>query len=80
MSSAMPPSFTTSSRFFIAIRVTDRKQEEGKNSPEVEALQQRYSVRGFPTVIFTDANGIEQGRMEGFRGREQFEKLMERIR
>ena len=65
---------------YIAIRVTDRKQEDGKNAPEVDALEQRYSVRGFPTVVFTDANGSEQARMEGYPGREEFERIMERVR
>ena len=65
---------------FIAVRVVDRKQEEGRNAPEVEALQQRYVVRGFPTVVFADANGSEQARMEGFRGRDRFEQLMESLR
>lgn len=65
---------------FIAVKVTDRMQEDGRNTEEVAALEQRYSVRGFPTVVFTDANGSEQGRMEGYRGREQFERIVERIR
>jgi thioredoxin-related protein len=43
-------------------------------------LEQRYVVRGFPTVVFVDANGSEQGRMEGFRGRDQFERLVESLR
>ena len=65
---------------YIAVRVLDRKQEEGKTAPDVEALEQRYSVRGFPTIVFADAGGTEQGRMEGFRGRDQFERLLERVR
>jgi thiol:disulfide interchange protein len=65
---------------FIAVRVVDRQQEEGRNRPEVESLQQRYGVRGFPTVVFADVSGTERGRMEGFRGREEFERVMERVR
>jgi thiol:disulfide interchange protein len=65
---------------YIAVKVTDRMQEDGRNTPEVAALEQRYSVRGFPTVVVADPNGSEQGRMEGYRGREQFERVMERIR
>jgi thiol:disulfide interchange protein len=64
---------------FIAIRVTDRRREEGRNAPEVDELQQRYAVRGFPTVVFADRTG-ERARMEGFRGREEFERLMESVR
>lgn len=65
---------------FIAIRVTDRKHEEGSNPDDVEALQRKYNVRGFPTVIIADGNLEELARMEGFRGRDEFERVMERVR
>ena len=65
---------------FVAVRVVDRQQEEGKNTPEVAELQRKYGVRGFPTVVFADVTGGERGRMEGFRGREEFERVMERVR
>lgn len=65
---------------FIPIRVTDRLREEGKNSPQVADLQQRFTVRGFPTIVFTNAAGSEEARIEGYRGREHFEKVMERVR
>jgi thiol:disulfide interchange protein len=64
---------------FIPIRVVDRRQEEGRNAPEVDELQQRFGVRGFPTVVFADRGG-ERGRMEGFRGRDEFERVMESVR
>ena len=64
---------------FIPIRVVDRRREEGRNVFEVDELQQRYGVRGFPTVVFADSNG-ERARMEGFQGREQFERVMESVR
>ena len=64
---------------FIPIRVVDRRQEEGRNAPEVDELQQRFVVRGFPTVVFADRTG-ERARMEGFRGREEFERVMESVR
>lgn len=65
---------------FIAVRVTDRKREDGRNPAEVEALQRRYGVQGFPTVIITDAAGTERGRMEGYGGRDQFRQMMEKAR
>jgi thiol:disulfide interchange protein len=66
---------------FIAIRVTDRKREEGRNAPGVATLQERYSVRGFPTVVFVEAeSGSELARMEGFGGREAFVRIMEHAR
>ena len=65
---------------FIPIRVTDRMREEGKNPPAVAELEQRFNVRGFPTVVFADSGLAEQARIEGFRGREHFERVMERVR
>lgn len=65
---------------FIPVRVVDRKREDGRNPPVVASLQMRYSVRGFPTVVFADAARVEKERMEGFRGREAFEQIMERAR
>ena len=64
---------------FIPIRVVDRRREEGRNAPEVDQLQQRFGVRGFPTVVFADRGG-ERARMEGFGGREKFERVMESVR
>jgi thiol:disulfide interchange protein len=65
---------------FIAVRVTDRMQEEGRNPPLVAELQRRYEVRGFPTVIFADAAGRELGRMQGYGGRDGFARAMESAR
>ena len=65
---------------FIPIRVVDRMREDGKNMPEIAALNERYNVRGFPTVVFTDPGGTERARMEGFRGRDDFVRIMESAR
>ncbi len=65
---------------FVTIRVTDRQAEEGRNSPEVQALQQRYGVRAFPTVVFASAEGAELARAEGFRDAQTFRRVMERVR
>ncbi|MFP5246070.1 MAG: thioredoxin family protein [Thermoanaerobaculia bacterium] len=65
---------------FIPVQVVDRRQEEGQNTPDVNALQQRYGVRGFPTIVFATAEGSELARMEGFGGRDAFERVMERAR
>ena len=64
---------------FVAVRVTDRQQEEGRNTPRVAELQGRFHVRGFPTVVIAGADLVELARMEGFRGREHFEQVMERV-
>lgn len=65
---------------FIAVRVVDRQQEEGMNDPLVTSIQQRYSVRAFPTVVIAVAGGDALQRMEGFGGAERFEQMMERAR
>ncbi len=65
---------------FIAVRVTDRQQEDGRNPPEVDALEKKYSVRAFPTVIFANAEGTELGRMEGFKSAAEFQRITERVR
>jgi thiol:disulfide interchange protein len=67
-------------RSFVPVRVVDRKTEEGRNTPAVAALQKRYGVNGFPTLIFAEANGTERARMEGFRGVKEFERVMEQAR
>ena len=67
-------------RRFITLRVTDRQQEDGRNAPDVDALQRRYSVNGFPTVVFADPDGNELARMEGFGGQRQFRQVMEQVR
>jgi thiol:disulfide interchange protein len=64
---------------YIAVQVVDRQQEDGVNDPLVEALEQRFSVRAFPTVIFADSGGNAVQRMEGFGGAERFEQLMEQV-
>ena len=65
---------------FVAVRVMDRQQEEGRNPEPVAELQRRYTVRGFPTVIIAGADGAELARMEGYRGREGFARVMESVR
>src|SRR5207253_7013969 len=33
------------------VKVVDRRREDGANSAEVEALQTRFEVRAFPTIV-----------------------------
>lgn len=65
---------------FIPVRVVDRMKEDGRNPARVALLQQTFSARGFPTIVFTDAAGSERGRMEGFRDRGEFQRVMEGVR
>jgi thiol:disulfide interchange protein len=63
-------------RAFVAVKVIDRKQEDGVNAPDVALLQRRYGIEAFPTLVIAEASGAERLRMEGFRGREAFASLL----
>lgn len=65
---------------FVAARVVDRQQEDGRNTPAVQELQRRYNIQVFPTLLVTDASGREIGRSEGFRSREIVEKFLDAAR
>ena len=54
---------------FVAIRVLDRQREEGRNPPDVAALQARYEVRAFPTLVVVRPDGSVADRLEGFMSR-----------
>ncbi|HUP47930.1 MAG TPA: hypothetical protein VNA04_03985 [Thermoanaerobaculia bacterium] len=64
---------------FIPVRVIDRMQEDGANRPAVAELQRRHSVSGFPTLVIADA-GRERARMDGFGGKNAFERMMSGVR
>lgn len=65
---------------FVPVRVVDRMREDGRNDPPVEALQQRFGVQGFPTIVVADVEGNARERLEGYRGAGAFEQMMERFR
>ena len=63
---------------FIPVRVIDRRQEDSVNPPEVDALQKRYGIHAFPTVVIADAKGVEKSKMIGYQGGIAFEHLLQR--
>lgn len=65
---------------FIPVRVVDRQREDGRNAPEVQALQDRFGVSGFPTIVIADVAGNVKEKMAGFRGADAFDRMMERAR
>ena len=54
---------------FVPGRVLDRQREEGRNPQDVEGLQRRYEITGFPTLLAVTPDGREVGRVVGFPGR-----------
>lgn len=65
---------------FVAVRVVDRMQEDGSNHPTVAALQRRYRVRAFPTIVVTDREGVVRTQMVGYAGKAEFARLVEQVR
>lgn len=55
----------------IPVSIVDRQREEGTNPPSIQALQQKYGVDAFPTVIvFSPATG-RMRKMRGFGGADE---------
>jgi thiol:disulfide interchange protein len=52
---------------YVPVRVTDRKMEDGENTPEVAALQSRFGVNGFPTLVVARADNSFSNRHQGYR-------------
>jgi len=55
---------------FVMVRVLDRQKEDGRNPPDVAALQTRYKVDAFPTLVIADTSGAQIDRIEGYMGRQ----------
>jgi thiol:disulfide interchange protein len=63
---------------FVAVRVIDRRREDGVNASEVELLQQRFNVQAFPTLVVADAGGTALDTLVGYPGREAVARLLMR--
>jgi thiol:disulfide interchange protein len=66
----------TINRGYVPVRIIDRQQEDGRNQPDIEDLQKRFSVRGFPTLVVADAELREVRRMEGYGGKDRTAALL----
>jgi thiol:disulfide interchange protein len=68
----------TIEQLFVPVRVLDRTREEGRNATGVAALQARYGVEAFPTLVIVDPlrPEAEPVMIRGFGGRED---LMRRL-
>jgi thiol-disulfide isomerase/thioredoxin len=54
----------------IPVSIVDRVREDGSNSGEVQALQQRYNVNAFPTLVVTSARTGRSLQTRGYGGPE----------
>ena len=53
---------------YVPVRVTDRVREDGRNPLDVQALQDRYRITAFPTLVMVDPDAGVLGRLEGYPG------------
>ncbi|MEP6769538.1 MAG: thioredoxin family protein [Acidobacteriota bacterium] len=65
---------------FMPVRVMDRQREDGKNTPAIDALQRKYRITSFPTLIAADGSGRELARMEGYAGKERLQEFLNEVR
>jgi len=63
-----PPSAAFINEHFTPVRVLDRSREEGQNPPEVQALQERYQITGFPTLVVVHP-GADPIVLDGYGGK-----------
>jgi thiol:disulfide interchange protein len=56
-------------KLFVPVRLLDRQREEGHNAPEVAALQERYHITSFPTLVVVSPDGEKPVVLSGYRGR-----------
>src|SRR5262245_9654617 len=52
---------------FVPVHVVDRQREEGRNPPEIAALQEQYQIEAFPTLVIVGP-GREPATFSGYQG------------
>ena len=55
----------------VPVKIVDRQQEDGRNTPFVDSLQRAFNVTAFPTLVVVDSAGRAVERMEGYTGATQ---------
>ena len=71
-------SASTINSMFVPVRVLDRQREDGRNAPDVAALQQRYQVEAFPTLVVVSPGGRPE-KIEGYPGRSKLVEELARL-
>ena len=55
---------------FAPVRVVDREREDGANPPGVDALQKKFGVDSFPTLVVARPDGSIVAKQAGYAGRD----------
>jgi thiol:disulfide interchange protein DsbD len=63
---------------FVPARIVDRQREDGRNPADIDELQRRFEISGFPTLVAADADGKMIDKIEGYRGRKALEDFLSR--
>lgn len=54
----------------IPVSIVDRRREDGRNTPEIDNLQQRFGINAFPTLIVYSPESGKVVRTQGYGGAE----------
>jgi tetratricopeptide (TPR) repeat protein len=58
-------------KLFVPVRVMDRIREDRKNTETVEALENKYKIRGFPTLAVQYPGKSNYKKIDGFGSRKR---------
>jgi thiol:disulfide interchange protein len=73
---ADPDAAAEISRSFVPVQVVDRQREDGHNPPDVQALEDRYHIDGFPMIVVV-APGIEPQTLNGYPGADETRRWLQ---
>lgn len=54
---------------FIPVKVLDRRREEGKNPEDIDAIESKYGLSGFPTLVIQFPGKSDHKQLVGFYGK-----------
>ena len=55
---------------FIPVRVLDRRKEEGKNPQDIEDIEKKYQLEGFPTLVVQFPDRNDSRKLVGYYGKD----------
>ena len=62
---------------YVPTHIVDRIREEGRNAADVEELQRRFEITGFPAIVAVAPDGRLLGKQEGYAGRARLMRFLE---
>jgi len=62
---------------YVPTHIVDRIREEGRNPADIEELQRRFEISGFPAIVAVAPDGRLLGKQEGYAGRARLMRFLE---